>query len=131
MEHLKLEERFDCPAATVWQIIGTLDRVDWVPGINSAELKGNRRHMTMDGDQSLVEEIFHHDTDAMEIEYGVVESAAGIQHHRAQIKLVQGEAAGSCVLHWSLDVEPDALMPVIRQMMEASLREIHRITADN
>jgi len=61
MEHLELTEHFTSSAEEVWGVIGVLDRVDWVPGIEAAEMKGDERHMTMNGEQSLVEKSYAHD----------------------------------------------------------------------
>lgn len=128
MHNVKMEEQFACPVEDLWAVVGTLDRVDWVPGIDSAKLIGDERHMTMAGDQSLVEKIFHHDTANMSIEYGVIESAAGITHHRARLQLAP--SASGCSLTWTLEAEPDAFGPIIEQMMRESLTGIHNVLGD-
>lgn len=128
MQHLQLTETFTSSAAQVWAVIGVLDRVDWVPGIEAAELRGDERHMTMDGVESLVEKIYRADDDAMEIEYGVIKSAVGITHHRAHIKLEATETG--CTLHWSLEIEPDGFKNVIGGMMQASADGIRQVLGE-
>ena len=131
MQYLQLTEHFTSSADEVWSVIGVLDRVDWVPGIASAEMRGDERHMRMDGqaaDQQLVEKIYRHDPVAREIEYGVVQSAVGITHHRAHIKL-EGSSTG-CTLHWRLEIEPDAFKSVVGGMMRASADGIREVLGE-
>ncbi len=128
MHHVEMNEQFSCSCADLWSVVGTLDRVDWVPGIDTAELIGDMRHMKMAGDQNLVEQIFHHDNDSMTIEYGVVESAVGLQHHRARLQLLSNP--DGCILNWTLEAEPDAFGPAIEKMMRDSLIGIHQILGD-
>ena len=128
MHNVEMNEQFHCSAADVWSVVGTLDRVDWVPGIDAAELIGDERHMQMAGDQALVEKIFHHDNETMTIEYGVIQSAVGLKHHRARLQLSAN--AEGCTLNWTLEAEPDAFGPTIEKMMRDSLTGIHDILGD-
>ena len=128
MQNLELTERFTSSVDEVWDVVGVLDRVDWVPGIEAAEMKGDERHMTMNGEQSLVEKIYRHDSDKREIEYGVVKSAVGITHHRAHIRL-KPDGAG-CVLHWSLEIEPDGFKSVVGDMMRESADGIREVLGE-
>ena len=128
MQHLELTEHFMSSADEVWAVIGVLDRVDWVPGIDTAEMKGDERHMTMEGQPPLVEKIHVHDYEAREIEYGVIKSGVGITHHRAHIQLRANETG--CTLHWTLDIEPDAFKDVIGGMMQASVDGIRQVLGE-
>jgi len=128
MHNVEMKEEFTCSPGDLWAVVGTLDRVDWVPGIDSAKMIGDERHMTMAGNQSLVEKIYHHDNATMTIKYGVIDSAVGITHHRAQLQL--SESPNGCTLNWTLEAEPDAFGPVIEQMMRDSLTGIHAVLGD-
>ena len=128
MHNVEMNEQFSCSAADLWSVVGTLDRVDWVPGIDSAELIGDERHMKMAGDQNLVERIFQHDNNTMTIEYGVVQSAVGLKHHRARLQLSANP--DGCTLNWTLEAEPDAFGPAIEKMMRDSLVGIHQVLGD-
>jgi len=129
MEQLELTEQFTSSADDVWGVIGVLDRVDWVPGIDAAEMHGDERHMTLGGEQSLVEKIYRADDEAMEIEYGVIKSAVGITHHRAHIRLEPGRSG--CTLHWQLEIEPDAFKDIIGGMMRDSANGIRRVLGED
>jgi len=128
MQHLELTEHFKSSAEDLWAVIGVLDRVDWVPGIDTAVMKGDERHMTMEGQPPLVEKIYAHDNKAREIEYGVIESGVGITHHRAHIRLQSTETG--CTLHWTLDIEPDAFKEVVGGMMQASVDGIRQVLGE-
>lgn len=129
MKHLELTENFTSSADEVWGVIGVLDRVDWVPGIDAAVLKGDERHMTMNGEQSLVEKIYAHDNTKREIEYGVIKSGVGITHHRAHIKLEPTDSG--CTLHWTLEIEPDAFKDVVGGMMRSSADGIRQVLGES
>ena len=125
MAELEFSETFAHPVAALWAIVGTLDRVDWVPSVARAELRGDERHMHMDGAGALVEKIFLHDTENHRIEYGVIDSAVGLTHHRATLQLTP-EGDG-CRLDWHLSIEPDAFAEPVGQTMQACLGELHRL----
>jgi len=125
MQHLTLDEQFTNSAEEVWAVVGVLDRVDWVPGIDSAKMIGDERHMTMNGEQSLVEKIYRHDPQQMQIEYGVIKSAVGITHHRATLALANNDRG--CALHWTLEIEPDGFASVVGDMMRASVDGIRAV----
>ena len=42
---------------TIWKIISNISRSDWVPGVESIELDGNKRIFKMKGMGRLVEKI--------------------------------------------------------------------------
>ena len=128
MQHLELTEHFMSSGDEVWAVIGVLDRVDWVPGIDSAQMKGDERHMTMEGQPPLVEKIYVHDNDRREIEYGVIQSGVGITHHRAHIKLETAESG--CTLHWTLEIEPDGFKDVVGGMMKESVEAIRQVLGE-
>ena len=125
MHNVELIESFRCPAAALWDIVGTLDRVDWVPSVDRAEMRGTDRHMHMEGAGALVERIYQHEPEARVVEYGVVESAVGITHHRARIEVM--DSADGCTLRWALAVEPDAFGPMIESTMQTCLTELHTL----
>ena len=129
MQHLELTEHFTSSADEVWAVIGVLDRVDWVPGIDSAEMKGDERHMTMQGQPPLVEKIHHHNNETREIKYGVIQSGVGITHHLAHIQLQ--ESNSGCTLHWTLEIEPDGFKDIIGDMMRASAAGIRQVLGES
>ena len=126
MAELCIKQELPFSAEQVWGVVGVLDRVDWVPGIDQAEMKGDQRHMHMEGAGDLVETIYHHDPKERVIEYGVTESSVGIQHHRARLAILVSEQNG-CEIDWTLAVEPDAFAGPIKQTMRASIKQLIRV----
>ena len=43
MEKIKEIKELIYPASSVWSIISDISRCDWVPGVESIELEGNKR----------------------------------------------------------------------------------------
>lgn len=125
MAELSINQELPFTAAQVWGVVGVLDRVDWVPGIDKAELKGDQRHMVMEGAGALVETIYLHDPDSMVIEYGVTESGVGISYHRARLAITPTDQ--NCTIDWTLTVEPDAFAGPIKKTMRASLEQMLQI----
>ena len=113
------------PPATIWAIVGSPGRVDWVPGVESCEFDGEVRRFKMEGAGGLAERIVSHDDAQMFMEYSVVESTPPLQSHLASIKLNpqnggDGEENGTEFI-WCTSVEPIAVAPFIKKGMLGSL----------
>ena len=67
MEKIKEIKELIYPASSVWSIISDISRCDWVPGVESIELEGNKRVFKMQGMGRLVEEILSCDNDEMKL----------------------------------------------------------------
>ena len=89
MEKIKEIKELIYPASSVWSIISDISRCDWVPGVESIELEGNKRVFKMQGMGRLVEEILSCDNDEMKLTYSAIENIAPIYHHLATIKLTE------------------------------------------
>ena len=57
MKSIKEVRDFEFPTTVIWDIIIDISRCDWVPGVESIELEGNKRIFKMSGMGRLVEEI--------------------------------------------------------------------------
>ena len=71
----------------IWNIVGEPGRVDWVPGVESAEFDGDVRRFKMAGAGGLAERINKRDEGRMYLEYSVIESTPPLQSHVASIAL--------------------------------------------
>ena len=72
-----LETRvFQSEASSVWEIISDISRSDWVPGVESIKLDGNKRIFKMTGLGNLVEEIIDCDDSKMKLTYSAIETMA-------------------------------------------------------
>ena len=123
---IRLEHEFKVPARTLWEIVGTPDRVDWVPGVSECRFDGDVRRLIMSGAGQIAERILAHGNDKMMIEYSCFESIPALEHHLASIQL-QAKDAGSCLMIWTTEVEPVAVEPFIKKSMAGCLVRIEEL----
>ena len=112
-------------ASSVWSIISDISRCDWVPGVESIELEGNKRVFKMQGMGRLVEEILSCDNDEMKLTYSAIETIAPISHHLATIKLTERD--DKTIFEWSTEIDPPEFSDAIRQGMLASLDKLEEV----
>ena len=119
------------PPATIWAIVGSPGRVDWVPGVESCEFDGEVRRFKMEGAGGLAERIVSHDDAQMFMEYSVVESTPPLQSHLASIKLnaSDSDAGQGTEFIWRTDVAPVEVAPFIKKGMLGSLALLEQILA--
>jgi len=125
MEKIKEIKELIYPASSVWSIISDISRCDWVPGVESIELKGNKRVFKMQGMGRLVEEILSCDNDEMKLTYSAIETIAPISHHLATIKLTERD--DKTIFEWSTEIDQPEFSDAIRQGMLASLDKLEEV----
>lgn len=122
---IEVSEQFACDPAELWAIVGSPGRSDWVPGVTACHFDGEVRRMTMAGAGEVAERIFRVDDAARVIEYGVVESRAPLQSHRASITIES--VPGGARLVWRTVVEPVQVEKFIRRAMDESIVQLRRM----
>lgn len=125
MEIISETREFESSPDAIWSVISDIGRCDWVPGVESIELEGNKRVFKMSGMGRLVEEILNCDDANMELSYSAIETMAPIKHHLANIKLIPGE--NSTTFEWTTQIDPPEFADAIRQGMLASLDQLERV----
>ncbi len=123
----KIEEikEFKAASDVLWNIISDIGRSDWVPGVESIKIEGNKRIFKMAGMGRLVEEIIECNHEKMELSYSAIETMAPIQHHLAKIKLTSNEQ--NTIFSWTTEIDPPDFADAIRQGMLASLNELEKL----
>ena len=111
-------EFFVAPVA-LWEILGTPDRVDWVPGVKSCSFDGEVRSLDLPGAGAIKERILRLDNEAMALEYSCFESPGNLESHRAQMQVTPTNTG--CRLVWQASVEPVAIEPFIKGSMEGCI----------
>jgi hypothetical protein len=106
------------PAEAVWDIVGNVARIDWVPVITSCQLDGDVRTMQMTGVGTVQERILHRDAESMSLEYGLINNA-NVAVHKATLKVMA--VGNGCELQWTTLIEPDALEPLIESGMQSAI----------
>ena len=125
METISETREFESSPDAIWSVISDIGRCDWVPGVESIELEGNKRVFKMSGMGRLVEEILNCDDENMELSYSAIETMAPIKHHLANIKLIPGE--NSTTFEWTTQIDPPEFADAIRQGMLASLDQLEEV----
>ena len=125
---IKIERILPYAPEAIWTIVGEPGRVDWVPGVESAEFDGDIRRFKMVGAGGLAERINKRDEDRMYLEYSVIESTPPLQSHVASITLAAHEEG--TLFTWQTHVEPVEVEPFIAKGMKGSLELLTSILAD-
>ena len=125
METISETREFEFSPDAIWSVISDIGRCDWVPGVESIELEGNKRVFKMSGMGRLVEEILNCDDENMELSYSAIETMAPIKHHLAKIKLIPGE--NITTFEWTTQIDPPEFADAIRQGMLASLDQLEEV----
>ena len=73
---VKFDHQFNASAEQLWAIVGTPDRVDWVPGAESCAFDGEVRSLHLPGAGDIKERILAHDPDTKTMEYSCFETPA-------------------------------------------------------
>ncbi len=122
---VKFDHQFNAPADQLWAIIGTPDRIDWVPGATSCTFDGSVRCLSLPGAGDIKERILSHSNEARTMEYSCFETPAPLQSHHSSIQVIaEGD---TCRLLWQTSVTPIAIETFIRTSMEGCIEKLTEI----
>jgi len=122
---IKIDVRLPSTADQVWMVLGTPDRVDWVPGVESCSLKDGVRSLVLPGAGAIKERILNLDHSLRKIEYSCFESPGPLVSHYASMQVV--EAKDGCRLLWEARVKPVAIEAFVRTSMQGALEQLKTI----
>ena len=120
-----IDHEFKASPDALWEILGTPDRVDWVPGVTSCSFDGEVRSLDLPGAGAIKERILTHDNDARILEYSCFESPGGLESHRAKMEI--SATASGCRLQWQAQVKPEVIEPFIKGSMEGCITRLEEI----
>lgn len=115
--------QFPCSPAQLWAIVGTPDRVDWVPGVTECTYDGSVRSLSLPGAGSIKEQILALDDAAMTMQYSCIESPIPLESHVAEIE-VKASADGT-TMHWRTTVAPEQFEQFIAESMDGAIEQLH------
>jgi hypothetical protein len=124
MSTVTKSQHFTVSAQQLWDIVGNVTRIDWVPVITSCRLDADIRSMEMTGVGIVQERILRRDPDTMLLEYGLINNPR-VTLHRAILQVLPTDSG--CELRWSTQIEPDALEPLIDNGMQTALTRLGEI----
>ena len=122
---VKFDHQFTAPADQLWAIIGTPDRIDWVPGVTSCTFDGSVRSLSLPGAGDIKERILSHDNDARTMEYSCFQTLAPLKSHQASIHVIS--EGNGCRLLWETSVTPIEIETFIRTSMEGCIEKLTEI----
>jgi hypothetical protein len=121
-----IEHEFKANAQELWDIVGTPDRVDWVPGVTECVFDGEVRRLGMPGAGQIAERILLRSNASMRLEYSCIESSPPLEHHLATIQLRSIEK-GRCMMSWETEVTPIEVEPYIKKSMQGCLKKLEEL----
>ncbi len=122
---VKFDHQFNHSADQLRAIVGTPDRIDWVPGAASCTYDGEVRSLSLPGAGDIKERILSRDDDRRTMEYSCFETPAPLESHHASMQIIPN--ADGCRLIWETAVTPVAFESSIRTSMEGCLERINEI----
>ena len=120
-----IDHEFSVGPDELWAILGTPDRVDWVPGVQSCSYDGEVRSLDLPGAGAIKERILRHDNDARVLAYSCFESPGNLKSHRAEMQITATDTG--CRLLWQAAVEPVAIEPFIKSSMEGCITRLEEM----
>ena len=120
-----IDHQFSATAEQLWAIVGTPDRIDWVPGATSCQIDGDIRSLTLQGAGRIKERILSHDHQKLTMEYSCFETAAPLQSHRSRIEVIAN--ADGCQLIWQTTVTPSEIEVFILTSMKDCVTKLEEI----
>ena len=120
-----IDHQFSATAEQLWAIVGTPDRIDWVPGATSCQVDGDIRSLTLQGAGRIKERILSHDNQELTMEYSCFETTAPLQSHRSRIEVIAN--ADGCQLIWQTTVTPSEIEVFIRTSMKDCVTRLEEI----
>lgn len=122
-----IDHSFHVAAERLWDIVGTPNRVDWVPGVDRCVLEGDVRSLTLPGAGDIKERILLHCDARRVIEYSCFEAPGTLQTHHARMEVVP--TTEGCRLLWQAEVTPTEIEAFIRSSMEGCLVRLEQLLA--
>ena len=123
---IRFDEWLPVSAEHLWSILGTVDRVDWVPGVTACELDGSVRRLHLPGAGAIAEEIKVRDEAQFRLVYQCIESPQPMDFHEARIQIIP-DSGDRCRLIWEADIRPERFEPFLKASMEGALAQLKEV----
>ena len=125
---IRFDEWLPVSAEHLWSILGTVDRVDWVPGVTACELDGSVRRLHLPGAGAIAEEIKVRDEAQFRLVYQCIESPQPMDFHEARIQIIP-DSDDRCRLIWEAVIRPEQFEPFLKGSMEGALAQLKQVAS--
>ena len=120
---LSFSHVFDAPLEQVWSVVGTVDRVDWVPGVAACDLQAGVRTLNLPGAGEIQERIIERDEENYFLRYQCIESPIPLEFHEARMQLTR-ESPDQCRLTWEAEIQPASFESFLQESMSSALAQL-------
>jgi len=127
---IRFDEWLPVSAEHLWSILGTVDRVDWVPGVTACELDGSVRRLHLPGAGDIAEEIKVRDEAQFRLVYQCIESPQPMDFHEARIQIIP-DSDDRCRLIWEAHIRPEQFEPFLKGSMEGALAQLKEVAVSS
>ena len=127
---IRFDEWLPVSAEHLWSILGTVDRVDWVPGVTACELDGSMRRLHLPGAGDIAEEIKVRDEAQFRLVYQCIESPQPMDFHEARIQIIP-DSDDRCRLIWEAVIRPEQFEPFLKGSMEGALAQLKEVAVSS
>ena len=119
---VEFDHQFHASADELWGIIGTPDRIDWVPGVISCTFDGEVHSLHLPGAGNIKERILSRDEASKTMEYSCFETPVPLHSHHSSIAIMTND--DGCRLLWETAVAPIEIEKFIRRSMESCIERL-------
>ena len=127
---IRFDEWLPVSAEHLWSILGTVDRVDWVPGVTACELDGSVRRLHLPGAGDIAEEIKVRDEAQFRLVYQCIESPQPMDFHEARIQIIP-DSDDRCRLIWEADIRPEQFELFLKGSMGGALVQLKEVAVSS
>ena len=127
---IRFDEWLPVSAEHLWSILGTVDRVDWVPGVTACELDGSVRRLHLPGAGDIAEEIKVRDEAQFRLVYQCIESPQPMDFHEARIQIIP-DSDDRCRLIWEAVIRPEQFEPFLKGSMQGALAQLKEVAVSS
>ena len=127
---IRFDEWLPVSAEHLWSILGTVDRVDWVPGVTACKLDGSVRRLHLPGAGDIAEEIKVRDEAQFRLVYQCIESPQPMDFHEARIQIMP-DSDDRCRLIWEAEIRPEQFESFLKGSMEGALAQLKEVAVSS
>ena len=120
---LSFSHVFEASVEQVWSVVGTVDRVDWVPGVAACNFQAGVRTLNLPGAGESQERIVECNAEKYFLRYQCIESPIPLEFHEARMQLTE-LSAGQCRLTWEAEIKPVSFESFLKESMSGALAQL-------